>query len=70
MEYVILAIKVSSIRLLDHVGYWGGLASSDDFTEQTLEICVEVIHADIVSVWNLPDKDRVRLSFYHGCLAC
>ena len=70
MKYVILAIKVGSIRLLDHVGYWDGLVSSDDFAEQTLEICVEVIHADIVSVWNLPDKDRVRLSFYHGCLAC
>ena len=26
-----------------------------------LSECVEVIRADIVGVWNLPDKDKVRL---------
>ncbi|KAF8474333.1 hypothetical protein DFH94DRAFT_805789 [Russula ochroleuca] len=31
---------------------------SGDFAGQTLADCVEVIHADIVGVWNLPDKDR------------
>jgi hypothetical protein len=28
--------------------------------------CVEVIHADIVGVWNLPDEDRVRRFFLSG----
>jgi len=38
--------------------YWRGLGSSDDFAGRILASCVEVIHADIVSVWNLPDEDR------------
>ena len=49
------------LNKVDHIGYWNGLASSDDFAGRTLASCVEVIHADIVGVWNLPDKDRVRL---------
>lgn len=53
---------------VDHIGYWNGLASSDDFAGRTLASCVEVIHADIVGVWNFPDKDRVRFLFCHGCL--
>jgi hypothetical protein len=56
-------IKVNSTRLLAHIGYWRRLWSSDDFAGQTLADCVEVIHADIVGVWNLPDKDKVRLFF-------
>ncbi|KAN0107074.1 hypothetical protein V8E52_010519 [Russula decolorans] len=38
--------------------YWRGLWSSDDFRGQTLANCIEVIHADIIGVWNLPNKDR------------
>ncbi|KAF8474329.1 hypothetical protein DFH94DRAFT_124853 [Russula ochroleuca] len=37
--------------------YWCRLGSSDDFAGQTLADCVGVIHADIVGVWNLLDKD-------------
>jgi len=37
--------------------YWRGLWSSDDFRGQILANCIEVIHADIVGVWNLPNKD-------------
>jgi hypothetical protein len=28
--------------------------------------CLEIIHADIVGVWNLPDEDRVRRFFLSG----
>ncbi|KAF8489079.1 hypothetical protein F5888DRAFT_1211977 [Russula emetica] len=38
--------------------YWRRLGASQDFAGQTLADCVEVIHSDIVGVWNLPDKDR------------
>ena len=58
----------AQLNLVGHIGYWNGLASSDDFAGRTLASCVEVIHADIVGVWNFPDKDRVRFLFCHGCL--
>ncbi|KAF8489076.1 hypothetical protein F5888DRAFT_1210533 [Russula emetica] len=38
--------------------YWRRLWSSDDFVGQPLANCVEIIHADIVGTWNLPDKDK------------
>jgi len=38
--------------------YWRRLWSSDDFVGQSLANCVEIIHADIVGTWNLPDKDK------------
>jgi len=63
-------IKVNSTRLLARIGYWRGLWSSNDFAGQTLANCVEVIHADIVGVWNLPDEDKVRYLLRPGCLAC
>jgi hypothetical protein len=52
--------------LFANIEYWRGLWSSDDFRGQTLANCVEVIHVDIVSVWNLPNKDRVCLFFSSG----
>ncbi|KAF8492151.1 hypothetical protein F5888DRAFT_1731217, partial [Russula emetica] len=38
--------------------YWRNLWSSLDFTDQTLENCVNVIHIDIVEIWNLHDKRK------------
>ncbi|KAH9041168.1 hypothetical protein EDB84DRAFT_1474613 [Lactarius hengduanensis] len=38
--------------------YWRGLGSSTDFTDQTLASCVNVIHEDIISVWNFDDGER------------
>jgi hypothetical protein len=49
--------------LLTRIGYWRRLWSSDDFVGQPLANCIEIIHADIVGTWNLPDKDKVRLLF-------
>ncbi|KAH9003566.1 hypothetical protein EDB86DRAFT_3100095 [Lactarius hatsudake] len=41
--------------------YWRGLGSSNDFTDQAMENCVNVIHEDIISVWNLGDRERYLL---------
>ncbi|KAH9018535.1 hypothetical protein EDB85DRAFT_2294485 [Lactarius pseudohatsudake] len=38
--------------------YWRSLGSSKDFTDQTLASCVNVIHEDIISVWNFGDGER------------
>ncbi|KAH9018529.1 hypothetical protein EDB85DRAFT_2294479 [Lactarius pseudohatsudake] len=40
------------------VRYWRSLGSSKDFTDQTLASCVNVIHEDIISVWNFGDGER------------
>ena len=40
-------------------GYWRDLWSSRDFVDQSLKNCVNIIHDDIVEIWNLNDKDGV-----------
>ena len=60
---IFFQIQVNSTTLLSYIGYWRRLWSSDDFVGQTLANCVEVLHADIIGVWNLPDKDDVCLLF-------
>ncbi|KAI9456389.1 hypothetical protein BJY52DRAFT_1276672 [Lactarius psammicola] len=42
--------------------YWRSLGSSQDFTGQALESCVNVIHEDIINVWNFDDRERYLLS--------
>ncbi|KAN0137937.1 hypothetical protein V8E53_004421 [Lactarius tabidus] len=37
--------------------YWRSLWSSLDFADQTLGNCVNIIHLDIVEIWNLNDKN-------------
>ena len=54
-------MMVELTRLFVDVEYWRGLWSGDDFLGQSHANCIEVIHADIVGVWNLPDEDRVCL---------
>ncbi|KAI9438740.1 hypothetical protein H4582DRAFT_2076367 [Lactarius indigo] len=38
--------------------YWRSLLSSLDFADQTLKNCVNIIHLDIVRIWNMKDKRR------------
>jgi hypothetical protein len=40
--------------------YWSGLLSSTDFTGQKLRKCLNTIHIDVVSVWNMRDPSNVR----------
>jgi len=39
------------------IGYWHGLGS-ECFSGRKQANCLEVIRADIVDIWNLPDKDK------------
>ncbi|KAN0135817.1 hypothetical protein V8E53_006269 [Lactarius tabidus] len=43
-------------------GYWRNLGSRVEFNDQTLKNCVNIIHVDLVEIWNLSDKDRYLLS--------
>ncbi|KAH9041170.1 hypothetical protein EDB84DRAFT_1474633 [Lactarius hengduanensis] len=38
--------------------YWSDLWFSRDFTDQTLKNCVNIIHLDIIEIWNMNDKRR------------
>ena len=40
-------------------GYWRSLWSSLDFADQSLKNCVNILHDDIVEIWNLNDKTGV-----------
>ena len=64
----VLVVKVSTliglwagfIQDVTYSGYWSGLISSTDFTGKKLQQCLDVIHHDIVSIWNIYDSDGVR----------
>ena len=43
-------------------GYWQNLWSNANFVDNSLKNCVNIIHDDIVEIWNLNDKTRVRFS--------
>ncbi|KAH9172740.1 hypothetical protein EDB89DRAFT_1963392 [Lactarius sanguifluus] len=43
------------------VGYWRSLGTSQDFNDQALASCVNVIHEDIINVWNFDDKEGYLL---------
>ena len=47
-----------SVKLF-RLGYWRSLWSSLDFADQPLKSCVNIIHVDIVEIWNLYDRNRV-----------
>ena len=41
------------------VEYWCRLLSSVNFAEHPLKSCVNIIHVDLVEIWNLNDKTGV-----------
>ena len=41
-------------------GYWRSLWSSPDFADQSLKSCFNIIHEDIVEIWNLNDQTGAR----------
>ena len=57
-EYVDLTAEPILINLLP-LEYWRSLRSSLEFANQPLKRCVNIIHVDIVEIWNLYDRDRV-----------
>ena len=38
-------------------GYWSSLWRRPDFAHKTLENCVNIIHLEIVEIWNMNDKN-------------
>jgi hypothetical protein len=54
---MLYAVMVNLVLMFvhDHIysEYWSGLLSKTDFTGKQLRQCLDVIHRDIVSVWNI-----------------
>ena len=51
-------------------GYWCNLWSSLHFANQLLGSCVDIIHVDIVEIWNLCDKSKVSSPPLPCCFNC
>ena len=49
------------VKLTFSLEYWKGLASGTNFIGQNFKSCLEVIHVDIVTVWNFDDPYRVGI---------
>ena len=41
-------------------GYWRNLWAGVDFADHSLKNCVNIIHDDIIEIWNLNDKTGVH----------
>ena len=52
------------------LGYWRGLWSSLDFADQPLKSCANIIHVDIVEIWNLYDRSKVGSPQLLCCFNC
>jgi hypothetical protein len=66
-KYIHLEKPSQFLRNHVHLGYWRNLQSSLDFVDQTLESCVNVLHVDIVEIWNLNDGDNVSYLRFPYC---
>jgi len=50
-------IKIEASIDIGRLKYWSGLLSNTDFTGKKLRQCLDVIHRDIVSVWNIRNSN-------------
>ncbi|KAF8333731.1 hypothetical protein F5887DRAFT_1259834 [Amanita rubescens] len=50
-------LKIEASIDIGRKRYWNGLLSSTDFRQKKLQQCLDVIHRDIVSVWNIHDSN-------------
>ena len=44
------------------IGYWKSLKASPNFQGRTMKECLNVLHKDIVTIWNFDDQEDVRAS--------
>ncbi|KAG8824273.1 hypothetical protein FRC19_002105 [Serendipita sp. 401] len=51
-------VKIEGCIAVGRLRYWKGLASSINFPGKTLETCLDVVHMDIVNVWELDDPRK------------
>ncbi|KAF8872828.1 hypothetical protein BD779DRAFT_1679530 [Infundibulicybe gibba] len=51
-------MKIEASILIGKRKYWRGLASSFFFAGKTLMSCLNLIHRDIIAVWNFCDDDK------------
>jgi hypothetical protein len=61
--------EANSDRFIFPLGYWRSLWSSLDFADQPLKNCVNIIHVDIIEVWNLNDKTSVSYPQLSCCFS-
>ncbi|KIK19424.1 hypothetical protein PISMIDRAFT_107596, partial [Pisolithus microcarpus 441] len=54
-------LKIEGSIAVGKQRYWKTLASSPNFPGYTIQECLRVIHADIVSVWNFHDPSGVSV---------
>ena len=48
---------MSSMRFTE---YWRAIASGIHFLNFSLKKCLDVIHKDLVAIWNIRDMEEVR----------
>jgi len=52
------------------LGYWRSFRSGHYFDGQALKDCLDIVHIDIVEIWNLNDRDQVSVPHFSSALRC
>ena len=65
---MLVGLVLGFVQFVIRTGYWRGLLSSVDFTQKELLQCLDVIHRDIVAVWNIRDPTAVPV--FHWMCPC
>ncbi|KAG9225359.1 hypothetical protein CCMSSC00406_0006254 [Pleurotus cornucopiae] len=55
-------VKIRTCIAIGKKRYWNAISASADFPGRTLKVCLDVIHKDIVAVWNFQDAEMYLLS--------
>ncbi|KAF4565356.1 hypothetical protein EYR36_001927 [Pleurotus pulmonarius] len=55
-------VKIRTCIAIGKKRYWNAISASADFPGRTLKVCLDVIHKDIVAVWNFQDTEMHLLS--------
>jgi len=61
-----LDANISASVSVGYKKYWRGLASGVNFMGKDLRRCLEVIHDDIVVIWNFPQLPMLRRNNFRG----
>ena len=69
-EYIHLSHKTISDIDFSPLGRWCRLWSRLDFVDQPLKNCVNILHVDIVNIWEQYDGDNVSSPQLHSCFVC
>ncbi|KAF8126039.1 hypothetical protein EV363DRAFT_1528881 [Boletus edulis] len=58
-QRVSISVKIALTMSVGEKRYWKALTASPNFRNQSMKACLDVIHKDVITVWNLNDPQNI-----------